>query len=217
MSPLIEHDAVIQLFNLVLEQAEHKGLPSGEYFSVDATLTQAWACHKSFCRKDGGGNGSHSKKFECEGRCNHTHESNTDANARLYCKGDNASRLRYMDHTLTDNHHGLIANALVTTADGFAEHKAAKAIINDVRQAADNAQAEIALGADKGHHAKKLIDALQEMNVIPQVGQKTSGRRLAVPDAIVIVLGAGHDISVQKRKSSSRALAGQRPWRTYVR
>ena len=30
---LIEHDAVIELFNLVLEQAEHKGLVSGEHFS----------------------------------------------------------------------------------------------------------------------------------------------------------------------------------------
>lgn len=49
---LIEHDAVIELFNLVLEQSEHKGLLSGEHFSVDGTLIQAWAGHKSFVRKD---------------------------------------------------------------------------------------------------------------------------------------------------------------------
>ena len=35
---LIEHDAVIELFNLVLEQAEHKGLLSGEHFSVDGII-----------------------------------------------------------------------------------------------------------------------------------------------------------------------------------
>lgn len=40
---LIAHDAVIELFNLVLEQAEHKGLLSSEHFSVDGTLIQAWA------------------------------------------------------------------------------------------------------------------------------------------------------------------------------
>ena len=56
-------------------------------------------------------------------------------------KGDNASRLRYMGYTLTDNRHGLGANAMVTTADGFAEREAAKAMINDARQAADNVQA----------------------------------------------------------------------------
>ena len=195
---LIEHDAIIELFNLVLEQAEDKGLLSGEHFSVDGTLIQAWAGHKSFVRKDGGDDGRDSGNFKGEGRSNDTHESSTDADARLYCKGDNASRLRYMGHTLTDNRHGLIANAMVTTADGFAEREAAKAMINDARQATDNSQAEITLGADKGYDAKEFIDALQEMNVIPHVAQNTSGRRSAVPDAIAA--SEGYAISVQKRK-----------------
>ena len=91
-------------------------------------LIQAWVGHKSFCRKDGGDDGSKSGYFKGEGRSSDTHESSTDADARLYCKGDNASRLRYMGHTLADNRHGLIANAMVTAADGFAEREAAKAI-----------------------------------------------------------------------------------------
>lgn len=128
---LIEHDAVIELFNLVLAQAEHKGLLSGEHFSVDGTLIQAWAGHKSFCRKDGSDDGRDSGNFKGKGRSNDSHESATDADARLYCKGDNASRLRYMGHTLTDNRHGLIANAMVTIADGYAEREAAKTMIND--------------------------------------------------------------------------------------
>lgn len=195
---LIEHDAIIELFNLVLEQAEHKGLLSGEHFSVDGTLIQAWAGHKSFVCKDGGDDGSDSANFKGKGRSNDTHESSTDADARLYCKGDNASRLRYMGHTLTDNRHGLIANAMVTTADGFAEREAAKAMINDARQAADNAQAQITLGADKGYDAKEFIDALQEMGVTPHVAQNISGRRSAVPDAIAA--SAGYAISMHKRK-----------------
>lgn len=109
-----------------------------------------------------------------------------------------------MGHTLTDNRYGLIANAMVTTADGFAEREAAKAITNDARQAADNAQAEITLGADKGCDAKDFIDALQEMNVIAHVAQNTSGRRSAVPDAIA--LSAGYSISVQKRKLIEQGL-----------
>ncbi len=62
--------------------------------------------------------------------------STTDVDARLYCEGDNASRMRFMGHTLSDNRYGLIANAQVTTADGYAEREAAKVMINDSRQAA---------------------------------------------------------------------------------
>ena len=195
---LIEHDAVVELFNLVLEQAEDKGLLSGEHFSVDGTLIQAWAGHKSLRAKDGGDDSSDGTNFKGQPRSNDTHASNTDADARLYCKGDNASRLRYMGHTLTDNRHGLVANAVVTIADGFAEREAAKAMINDAVQAAGNPNAEVTLGADKGYDAKEFIDALQAMNVIPHVAQNTSGRRSAVPDAIAA--SAGYAISVQKRK-----------------
>ena len=40
-----------------------------------------------------------------------------------------------MGHTLTDNRHGLVVSAVVTQADGYAEREAAKAMINDARQA----------------------------------------------------------------------------------
>ena len=46
---------MIELFNLVLEQADDKGLLSGEHFSVDGTLIQAWARHKSFVQNTGSG------------------------------------------------------------------------------------------------------------------------------------------------------------------
>ena len=47
-----------------------------------------------------------------------------------------------MGHTPSDNRHGLVANAMVTTADGFAEREAAKTMIDDARPAADNPQAD---------------------------------------------------------------------------
>jgi len=60
---LIEHDAIVAFFNEVINTAEKKRWLSGEHFSVDGTLIQAWAGHKSFVRKDGddddaGGTGS---------------------------------------------------------------------------------------------------------------------------------------------------------------
>ena len=50
---LIEHDTVTELFNAMVEMADKRGLLSGEHFSVDGTLIQARASHKSMRRRDG--------------------------------------------------------------------------------------------------------------------------------------------------------------------
>ena len=207
---LIEHDTVIELFNLIVQQADEQQLLSGEHFSVDGSLIQAWAGHKSFVRKDrpdaDGSDGEdksddahrEADNFKGQKRSNETHASTTDADARLYRKGKTASELRFMGHTLTDNRHGLIVNARVTQADGYAEREAAKAMINDARQAHEDHDASITLGADKGYDAKEFIETLQAMNVLPHVAQNTSGRRSAVPDEIAA--SVGYQISQTKRK-----------------
>ncbi|MEX3968958.1 IS5 family transposase [Paraburkholderia sp. EG286B] len=197
---LIKHDAVIAFFNEVVAIAEKKCLLSGEHFSVDGTLIQAWAGHKSFVPKNSddqdrdGGAGD----FKGEKRSNETHQSRTDPDARLYRKGKTASELRYMGHTLTDNRHGLVVNARVTHADGHAEREAAKIMINDARQAIQDASAEVTLGADKGYDAQEFIEACHEMKVTPHVAQNTAGRRSAVGDTIAS--SVGYAISQQKRK-----------------
>ena len=73
---------------------------------------------------------------------------------------------------------------MVTQADGYAEREAAKVMIKDARQAADDPDTEITLGADKGYDAAEFIKACQGHEVTPHVAQNTSGRRSAVPDAI---------------------------------
>jgi transposase len=60
-------------------------LVSDEHFSVDGTLLEAWASHKSFRPKDGGdGDG---RDFRGEERRNDPHASTTDPDARLMRKG----------------------------------------------------------------------------------------------------------------------------------
>ena len=194
---LIEHDAVVELFNQVLEMARQRDLLSGEHFSVDGTLIQAWAGHKTFVRKNASDDGD-GGNFKGDKRSNETHESTTDADARLYRKGKTASELRYMGHTLSDNRHGLIASAIVTTADGYAEREAAKVMIHDAVQVKGDPDIEITLGADKGYDAKEFIDALAQLKVTPHVAQNTSGRSSAVPDSIASTVG--YQISQQKRK-----------------
>jgi IS5 family transposase len=199
---LIRHDAVVEFSNEVLSIAQKKNWLSGEHFSLDGTLIQAWAGHKSFVRKDGDDSdndgGSGEGDFKGSKRSNETHESKTDPDARLYRKGKTASELRYMGHTLTDNRHGLVVNARVSCADGHAEREAAKVMINDARQAANDTAAQITLGADKGYDAEEFIEACQQMKVTPHVAQNTSGRRSAVPDEIA--RSVGYAISQQKRK-----------------
>jgi hypothetical protein len=192
---LIEHDAVIELFNEVLAIANKNEWLSGEHFSVDGTLIQAWAGHKSFARK--GSAGDDTGNFKGKSRSNETHESTTYADAQLYRKGNTASELRFMGHTLSDNRHGLIASAVVTTADGHAEREAAKVMIADARQVAGE-KAQITLGADKGYDAAEFIEALTQMKVLPHVAQHTSNRKSAVPDQIATT--DGYAISQQKRK-----------------
>lgn len=195
---LIEHKAVVVFFNEVLAVAKKKRWLSGEHFSVDGTLIQAWAGHKSFVPKDGsdddaGGTGG----FKGQKRSNETHESKTDPDSRLFCKGKTSSELRYMGHTLTDNRHGLVVNAMVTQATGYAEREAAKLMIKPARQAV-SPDIEITLGADKGYDAAEFIEELTRLKVTPHVAQNKSGRRSAVPDEIA--QSEGYALSQRKRK-----------------
>lgn len=50
---LIEHEVMRELFERVLDQARAKDLLSSEHCSVDGTLLEAFAAHKSFVPKDG--------------------------------------------------------------------------------------------------------------------------------------------------------------------
>jgi transposase len=193
---LIEHDAVIELFNQVLAIAQENNWLSGEHFSVDGTLIQAWAGHKSFKPRDGSGD-DEPGNFKGQQRSNDTHESSTDPDARLYRKGNTASELRFMGHTLADNRHGLIASAAVTIADGYAEREAAKVMVHDAKQAASD-EAQITLGADKGYDAQEFIEALTQLKVLPHVAQNNAHRKSAVPDSVA--KSEGYAVSQQKRK-----------------
>ena len=110
-------------FNAVVEQAGAQGLLSNEHFTVDGTLIEAWAGHKSFKRKgddqqtppDDPGNPS--VDFHGERRTNATHQSTTDPDARLARKGPGKeAKLCYAGHVQMDNRHGLVVNTRLTQA-----------------------------------------------------------------------------------------------------
>jgi hypothetical protein len=102
-------------------EARLAGLLSDEHFTVDGTLLAAWASQKSFRRRDTPPDapddpGNPPVDFRGEERKNDTHESTTDPDARLYKKSTGSeARLACLGHLLTENPHGLIVDALVTS------------------------------------------------------------------------------------------------------
>src|SRR5215470_12445692 len=141
---LLNQEVAQQFFAKVKAQAQ--GLMSDEHFTVDGTLIEAWASHKSFQRKDNDGKPD-GGNFHGEKRANDTHESKTDPQARLYKKSaGQEAKLSYLGHVLVENRHGLIAAAMTTQADGMAERDAALLLLNDLRQPRGR---RITVGADK--------------------------------------------------------------------
>ena len=95
---LLTSDVAQQFFAEVNKQA--KRYMSDEHFTVDGTLIQAWASQKSFRAKDGSDDGD-GANFHGQKRSNTTHESTTDADARLYKKSyGKESKLSYLGHAL---------------------------------------------------------------------------------------------------------------------
>jgi hypothetical protein len=71
---------------------------------------------------------------------NETHESTTDPDARLYKKSyGKESKLAYLGHALVENRNGLIAAAMVTQADGYAEREAALLMLQRSKRVARGA------------------------------------------------------------------------------
>src|SRR5260370_7985459 len=94
---------------------------SDEHFTVDGTLIEAWASHKSFRPKDGTGQApgpGGDVDFRGEKRKNETHESSTDPDARLWTKSRGSqATLSYMGHVFIENHNALSLHPLLTWAN----------------------------------------------------------------------------------------------------
>ena len=168
---LLSSEVAQQFFAEVNRQG--KKLMSDEHFTVDGTLIQAWASQKSFRSKDGSDDDG--ANFHGQKRSNETHASTTDPDARLYKKSyGKESKLSYLGHALVENRNGLIAAAMVTRADGYAERDAALLML-DQRQ--KDRSRRITVGADKAYDTKDFISTVRELNVTAHVTRNDKGRR----------------------------------------
>lgn len=184
---LLEKNLLSLFFSRVVALADWAGLVSNEHFSVDGTMIEAWASQKSFVRKaesqstdsvrdhddrdEPPTSGRNAEvDFRGETRSNQTHESTTDAQARLFKKAKYAeAKPRYLSHILMENRNGLIIDVETTLATGKAEREAAELM------AERNLTPGSTLGADKGYDVAEHLQRLQDLEVIPHVAAKTKG------------------------------------------
>jgi transposase len=179
---LLAGDVAGAFFEQVLAQARQRRLLSAEHFTVDGTLIEAWASQKSFRPKsedtrssdDDDDRGNPTVSFRGEARSNETHVSTTDPEARLARLKGRESKLCYRGHLLTENRNGLVVQAMLTEADGYAEREAALEML------ASESGRRRTVGADRGYDAQEFVARARHLGVTAHVAQNTTGRRSAV-------------------------------------
>jgi transposase len=152
----------------LLEHEKVKPLLSDEHFSVDGTLIEAWASHKSFKPKDGSDDGDGSD-FHGQTRKNDTHASTTDPEAKLYRKAaGREAKLSYMGHAVMENRNGLAVAGMVTEANGTAERRASEKML---KAQVKRSGCRITAGEDKAYDTRDHVEALRKLNATPHVAQ----------------------------------------------
>ena len=173
---LLNEEIAEGFFQRVLKMA--KPYLSDEPFTVDGTLIEAWASHKSFRPKDQepGANVGAEANFHGQRRRNDTHQSTTDPEARLFKKSKGSeAKLGYLGHVLMENRNGLLVQAVVTPATGTAERNAALLLAEKIP-----GMRRVTLGADKAYDTRELVGELRRMNITPHVAQNNINRSSAI-------------------------------------
>ena len=204
---LLNGDVAEAFFTAVLAEARRRGWLSDDHFTVDGTLLEAWASHKSFQPKEDGpettgrrrrrrAKGRNpSRDFRGEQRSNDTHESSTDPDARLARKSNGqASTLAYQANVLMENRNGLIVDNEVMIASGTAEREAALRMLDRLPPTTRRRT----LGGDKGYDTQDFVRETRARNVTPHVAQNNKGRRSAIDGRTTG--HPGYVVSQRKRK-----------------
>ena len=154
--------------------ARRLNLLSDEHFTVDGTLVEAWASLKSFKRKDGGPGeppddpSNPTVNFRGERRTNATHQSTTDPEARLARKGPGKeARLCYSANALMENRNTILIDLQVEPADGYAERRAAIAMVDGNLPGSR----WITLAGDRGYDTRDFVESCRALTVTPHVAQ----------------------------------------------
>jgi len=198
---LLDADVARQFLTLVVEQARAMGWTSDEHFTVDGTLLEAWASLKSFRPKQGDRStppddpGNPTVNFHGEKRSNQTHESTTDADARLARKGyGKEAKLSYNGNLLIENRHGLIVNTELFEANGTAERDAALVMLEQLP-----GSRRVTVAGDKGYDTRDFVAECRNLKATPHVAQNDKRPGGSAIDTRT-TRHTGYAVSQRKRK-----------------
>ena len=198
---LLDADVAQEFLAQVVAQAQSKGLTSDEHFTVDGTLLEAWAGVKSFQPKERKNPpppddpGNPTVNFHGERRCNETHESKTDPQAKMARKGaGKEAKLSYNGNLLVENRNGLIVSAEVFEVNGTSERDAALLMLERIP-----GTKAVTVGGDKGFDTAGFVAECRNLQVTPHVAQNVGRRGGSAIDART-TRHPGYHISQKKRK-----------------
>lgn len=211
---LLEGNIAEAFFQQVLGLADQHQLLSQEHFTVDGTLLEAWASHKSFRpltdptpppSDDDPSNPS--VNFRGEKRSNTTHRSVTDPEARLVRKTHHgAAFLGYQASVLTENRHGLIVQTDVRAPEYHAEREAALEMLTLL----EPTRHRRTLGADKGYDTPEFIEGVRTLGFTPHVSpNRHRFRRRSLVDGRT-TRHPGYVLSQRKRKLVEESFGWQK-------
>lgn len=192
----------------VLTAANARRLLSHEHFTVDGTLLEAWASHKSLRPLDptdprtpppdsDDDPKNPTVNWHGEKRSNATHRSTTDPDARLARKTDGTTtKLCHLGSVLVDNRYSLVVGTDVRAPGYHAERDGALEMLTALEPRAG----QRTLGADKGYDEQSFVEGVRACGVTPHIAQNIHGRRprSAIDDRTT--RHAGYAVSQRKRK-----------------
>jgi transposase len=198
---LLDHEIADQFFAAVVGQAKLRRYVSSEHFSVDGTLLEAWASHKSFQPKDQPGRkpptaGRNAEvSFHGERRSNDTHQSTTDPEARMARKSNaTAAKLCYAGHLLMEHRNALIVDAELTEATGYAERATALEMLERLPPMTRRRT----IAGDKGYDTKDFVADVRELGFTPHIAPNTTRNRSTIDGRTT--RHPGHVVSQRIRK-----------------
>jgi transposase len=197
---LLDHEIADRFFAAVVAQAKLRRYVSSDHFSVDGTLLEAWASHKSFQPKHGppsslppGRNAE--VDFHGERRTNQTHASTTDPEARMARKSNaTAAKLSYAGHLLMEHRNALIVDIELTQATGYAERDTALEMLARLPERTRRRS----VAGDKAYDTKAFVADVRELGFTPHLAPNTTRARSTIDGRTT--RHEGHRLSQRIRK-----------------
>jgi transposase len=197
---LLSHEVTDQFFAAVVRQAKLRRYLSSEHFSVDGTLLEAWASHKSFQPKDKPGRKPPKGRnvevsFHGQRRSNETHQSTTDPEARLARKSNaTPAKLCYAGHLLMEHRNALIVDIELSEASGYAERDTALEMLDRLPPT----RRRRTVAGDKGYDTAQFVADVREMGITPHIAPNTTRQRSTIDGRTT--RHPGHLVSQRIRK-----------------